>query len=83
MFLAVIFHLRAKVREWKRGFYHIAKGAGIPIVFAKVDGKNKTVHVGQMFHPTENMEADMKAIQGAFKGMTGVNPPRKYIPLEG
>jgi hypothetical protein len=32
MFLAVIFHLRAKVREWKRGFYHIAKNSGMAVI---------------------------------------------------
>jgi 1-acyl-sn-glycerol-3-phosphate acyltransferase len=73
---------RHGVKEWKRGFYHIAKGAGIPIVMAKVDGKHKTVHVGQVFHPSEDMEADMKAIQEAFKGLVGVRPPKKYIELK-
>ena len=72
---------RHGVKEWKRGFYHIAKGAGIPIVMVKVDGKHKTIHVGQVFHPTEDMEEDMKAILGAFKGLVGINPPRKYITL--
>ncbi len=74
---------RHGVKEWKRGFYHIAKGAGIPIVMAKVDGRHKTVHVGQVFHLTEDMEADMKAIQDSFKGLVGIRPPKKYIPLEG
>ena len=73
---------RHGVKEWKRGFYHIAKGAGIPIVMAKVDGKHKTVHVGQIFHPTEDMEADMNAIQDAFKGITGIRPNKKYIELK-
>ena len=73
---------RHGVKEWKRGFYHIAKGAGIPIVMAKVDGKHKSVHVGQVFYPTEDMEADMKAILNAFKGLVGINPPRKYITLK-
>ena len=73
---------RHKVKEWKRGFYHIAKGAGIPIVMAKVDGKKKTMQVGQIFHLTEDMEADMLAIQDAFKGMTGINPQKKYITLQ-
>lgn len=73
---------RHGVKEWKRGFYHIAKGAGIPIVLAKVDGRHKTAHVGQVFYPTEDVEADMKAIQGAFKGLMGIKPPKKYIPLE-
>ncbi len=74
---------RHGVKEWKRGFYHIAKGAGIPIVLGKVDSRHKIVRIGEVFHPTEDIEADMKAIQGAFKGLVGIRPPRKYIPLEG
>jgi len=70
---------RHHVVEWKRGFYHIAKNAGIPIVMAIVDGRHKTVRVGQVFHPTENMEADMKSIKGFFEGVAGINPRRKYI----
>lgn len=73
---------RHQVAEWKRGFYHIAKGAGIPIVMAQVDGKHKTVHIGQVFQPTDNIEADMKSIQGYFEGVVGINPRRKYITLE-
>ncbi|MBI2331212.1 MAG: 1-acyl-sn-glycerol-3-phosphate acyltransferase [Chloroflexi bacterium] len=73
---------RHGVKEWKRGFYHIAKGAGIPLVMAKVDGKQKTMRVGDTFHLTEDMEADMKAIQNMFKGVAGVNPRKKYITLE-
>jgi 1-acyl-sn-glycerol-3-phosphate acyltransferase len=73
---------RYQVVEWKRGFYYIAKGAGIPIVMAIVDGRHKTVRIGQVFHPTENVEADLKAIQGHFTGVTGIKPRRKYITLE-
>lgn len=73
---------RHQVVEWKRGFYHIAKNAGIPIVMAVVDGKHKTVRVGQVFHLTDDIEADMKTIQKIFAGIVGVNPRRKYITLE-
>lgn len=73
---------RHGVKEWKRGFYHIAKGAGVPLVMAKVDGKKKTMQVGEIFHLTEDIEADMKAILDMFKGLSGVNPRKKYITLE-
>ncbi len=73
---------RHQVAEWKRGFYHIAKSAAIPIVFASVDGKHKQVRIGYIFHPTDDMDADMKAIQGYFAGVVGINPRRKYITLE-
>ncbi len=74
---------RHHVTEWKRGFYYIAKSAGIPIVIAVVDGKHKTVRLRQVFHPTEDIEADMKAIKGVFDGIVGIKPRRKYITLQG
>jgi len=73
---------RHHVSEWKRGFYHIAVGAGIPIVIAKVDGKRRTVPIGQVFQPTGDVEADMNAITAMFEGVTGINPRRKYITLK-
>ena len=73
---------RHYVSEWKMGFYHIAKNAGIPIVMAKVDGKKKSVRVGQIFYLTENMDADIKVIKGFFEGMAGINPMKKYITLK-
>ncbi|NJC95294.1 MAG: glycerol acyltransferase [Anaerolineales bacterium] len=74
---------RHYVSDWKRGFYHIAKGAGIPIVMAQVDGKHKTVHIlKEPFHPTDDIEADMRAIKGVFEGVSGIKPRRKYITLE-
>jgi 1-acyl-sn-glycerol-3-phosphate acyltransferase len=73
---------RHHVTEWKRGFYHIARSAGIPIVMAIVDGRHKAVRIGQVFHPTEDMEADMKAIKAVFDGVKGIKPRRKYITLQ-
>lgn len=78
---------RYHVNEWKRGFYYIAQKANIPIVTAKVDGINKATHVGELFQPGDDIEADMAAIMAAFHGMSGINPrkktKKKYITLEG
>ena len=75
---------RHYVTDWKRGFYHIAKDAGIPIAMAQVDGRHKAVRiVEQVFHLTDDIEADMKAIKGVFDGVVGIKPRRKYITLEG
>jgi len=74
---------RSYVSDWKRGFYHIAKGARVPIVMAQVDGKHKTVHIlKEPFYPTDDIEADMTAIKGNFEGVVGINPRRKYITLQ-
>jgi 1-acyl-sn-glycerol-3-phosphate acyltransferase len=73
---------RHGVSEWKMGFYHIARNAAIPMVMAVVDGANKVVRVGQVFHPTENMAEDLGTIKGFFTGVVGINPRKKYITLE-
>ena len=74
---------RHYVTDWKRGFYHIAKGAGIPIAMAQVHGKQKVIRIlKDVFHPTDDIEADMTAIKGKFEGVLGIKPRRKYITLQ-
>jgi 1-acyl-sn-glycerol-3-phosphate acyltransferase len=65
---------RSKVGEWKRGFYHIAKNADIPIVAGYVDTRTKTCGIGPTFTLTNDMEADIQAMQGFFKDKVGINP---------
>jgi len=65
---------RKKVREWKSGFYRIAKSANIPVVLAYIDGKRKVVGIGKTFTLTDNMETDMQAIQSFYAGLEGINP---------
>ena len=48
--------------EWKLGFYHAAKMAGVPITFGYLDYKKKEAGVGGVIHPTDDIEADMKKI---------------------
>ena len=64
---------REQVYRWKSGFYHIAKGAGIPIVLAYVDGKRKVVGIGDTFMPTSDAEADMNSIQSYYNQFEGIN----------
>lgn len=65
---------RAKVRQWKSGFYHIAVGAQVPIVLAFLDFRRKVGGFGPVFHPTGNVEQDMAAIQAFYKDIVGKNP---------
>ena len=65
---------RKKVDEWKMGFYHIAKKAGVPISTGYVDSLTKTCGIGPTFTLTDDMEADIAAIQGFFKDKMGINP---------
>lgn len=65
---------RGVVREWKRGFYHIAKKAGIPVVTGYVDSRAKVTGIGPTFTLTDDMEADIQAMQTFFKDKVGINP---------
>ncbi len=65
---------RHKVRAWKTGFYRIAKGAGIPIVLAYINGAHKTVGIGPTFILTDEMDRDIKSIQSFYAKFVGVNP---------
>lgn len=67
---------RSKVNEWKTGFYHIAKGAGVPLVLGFIDGARKAYGLGRTFFLTDDMEADMKAIQAYYAGIVGIRPAR-------
>lgn len=62
---------RRKVERWKMGFYHIAQGAGVPIVPGALDFANRRVVIGAPFQPTGDAEADLRALLAFF---------RPYVP---
>lgn len=62
---------RKKVERWKTGFYHIAKGAGVPIVLAFFDYSRKVIGIGPVISPSDDMAADMKKIQAFYAGIAG------------
>jgi 1-acyl-sn-glycerol-3-phosphate acyltransferase len=65
---------RKWVDKWKSGFYHVAHGAGIPIVFGYLDYKRKVAGIGPAFYPTGNKEADFKELSAFYKNITGKFP---------
>lgn len=67
---------RSKVDHWKRGFYHIAHGAGVPIYRGFVDFEQKVAGIGPIFHTTGDVEKDMKEIQAFYKGIKGKHPDK-------
>lgn len=53
---------RSAVGEWKSGFYHIARLAEVPIVFAVMDYGTRTVRISGEIWPTGDYEADLAVI---------------------
>lgn len=62
---------RSMVDSWKTGFYHIARGAEVPVLLAFVDYKKKVTGYGPVFRLTDNMENDMAAIKTFYAGIRG------------
>jgi 1-acyl-sn-glycerol-3-phosphate acyltransferase len=52
--------------EWKRGFWHIASGAGAPILPAAIDYRRKIVTFGPPVHPTGDFAVDMKTLLAIY-----------------
>jgi len=63
-------------KGWRSGFYHIARGAGVPLVMVLFDYANKRMRVGPMVWPGESYEAELPRIQALFEGIEGRNPER-------
>ncbi len=62
---------RKAVKRWKSGFWHIAHDAGVPIVTAYFNYPDKTIGVGPLFQPSDDMEADLLRLRefyAPFKG---------------
>lgn len=73
---------RSKVLYWKTGFYHIANGAGVPIVLGYLDYGRKAGGIGPAFMPTGDIDADMVAIRDFYRDVEGKHPLKAFTPAE-
>jgi len=65
---------RARTEFWRSGFYHIAVGAGVPIVPSYLDFGNKRGGFAQALIPTGNLKADMDYFRTVYADKTGKFP---------
>ena len=65
---------RGRVEYWKSGFYHIARGAGVPIVPSYLDFGQKRGGFGPALSPSDDVSADMQILREFYGPMTGKNP---------
>ena len=64
---------RKKVQKWKTGFWHIARKAGVPVLPVYFHYPEKTVGLGPLFHPTDDVAADMARIREFYRPWIGKN----------
>jgi 1-acyl-sn-glycerol-3-phosphate acyltransferase len=76
---------RHKAPHWKSGFYHIARGAGVPILCTFLDYSRKVGGIGPAIMPSGDVRADMDAIRAFYEGIQGRYPENHtpiYLPEE-
>jgi len=65
---------RKYTTNWKKGFYHIAETAGVPIVLTFVDYAKKEGGIGPTLYPSGNYDEDFKIITDFYKSKTAKFP---------
>jgi 1-acyl-sn-glycerol-3-phosphate acyltransferase len=65
---------RRWVEYWKSGFYHIAHGAGVPIVPSYLDYGAKRGGFGKALQTTGNLALDMSYLRSFYQPMSGKFP---------
>ncbi len=58
---------RKLVKDWKTGFYHVAHGAGVPIVPVAFDYGAKTIRLYPPFRTTGDVEGDLMKIKDIYR----------------
>lgn len=62
---------RSPTREWKTGFYHIARAANVPLILSVLDYSTKTASLAAIVMPSGDYEADLRVIQSYYANATG------------
>jgi len=68
---------RSKVGKLKTGFLRIARSADVPVFRVAIDYKQKAVVFGDLFYPTDDLEADERNCYEYYKQYEG-RFPEKY-----
>jgi 1-acyl-sn-glycerol-3-phosphate acyltransferase len=67
---------RSRATHWKSGFYHIARGARVPLICTFLDYRRRVGGVGPVLEPSGDIAADMLVIRGFYEGVHGKYPER-------
>jgi 1-acyl-sn-glycerol-3-phosphate acyltransferase len=62
--------------HWRSGFYHVARGAGVPVVPAFIDAQRKECGLGEPIGLSGDVEADLDQLRAFYRGKQGIRPER-------
>ncbi|TXH68166.1 MAG: acyltransferase [Lysobacteraceae bacterium] len=64
---------RKRVERWKSGFWKIAKAADVPVLPAYFHYPEKTIGIGEPFHLSDDMDADIARLRDWYRPWQGKN----------
>jgi 1-acyl-sn-glycerol-3-phosphate acyltransferase len=65
---------RGRVRQWKTGFYHIARSAGVPLVVGLMDYARRMGGLGPALMPSGDYVRDMAEVERVYRSVTPRHP---------
>ena len=65
---------RKRSPNWKKGFYHIAVSAGVPIALGYMDYAKKEGGIGKVIYPNGDMEGQLREIKEFYRDKTAKHP---------
>jgi 1-acyl-sn-glycerol-3-phosphate acyltransferase len=65
---------RRRGAPFRSGFLHIARAAGVPVLFATLDYGARSIRLGPLFTPGEDIEADLERTVAFFAPVKGKRP---------
>ena len=69
---------RSFIPQLKTGFYHMARGAGIPVYMAGIDYGKKKVFLSEPFFPGSDEAAEIQRVLNFFKTCTAKYPQKTF-----
>ena len=73
---------RTKVTRWKKGFYHIAKAANVPIVVISLDYRKKEIGVAGVITDLGDVNQVMKQVNEIYRDVTAEHPEKFSLNTE-
>ncbi len=63
--------------HWKSGFYHVARGARVPVLLAFIDAEKRECGLGPLLTLSGDRVADMEIIRAFYSDKRGIRPERE------
>lgn len=67
---------RRKVERWRSGFWHIAHGAGVPILPVGIDYSTRSIRVGEPIAAGDDLDTTIVQLKAWYRGIEGRFPER-------